>query len=273
LSDPHDAGALTALDIFYFYYFYGDAKRTPDRSLALELLVHRVFWSNPNHVKFDTMVEHVWKETALGLIGKFPDVGQILVERIVLFFGNAESLLGVYHSDVQQVLTTIAEIAPQAVWTTIEPYLGPPIDRRAYSLTHWLRGEKDGPSPLQLFDPVLIWQWVDKDAEKRARYLASFVPPSLWYTEGQCSLARELLVKYGDRSDVRNAFHANYASELWVGPESSHYIQRSDELLQFKQHETNPNVIKWMDEYLSDLAVRIDHAKAQEEMENRSQRT
>jgi hypothetical protein len=161
------------------------------------------------------------------------------------------------------------KIEPRSVWKIIESYLGPPIDKRAYSLTRWLRGKNEKtagePAALQLFDSNLIWQWVSEDVEKRARYLASFVPPALSCRGEQKSLARELLVKYGDRSDVRNTFTGNYSSEGWVGPESSHYKERREELLKFKQHETNPNVIRWVDEYLGILTVRTEQAKAEEE--------
>lgn len=271
LDDPRDKGALIALDLFYSYYIYQTPTRAADKNLGLKLLLHRVFWSNPNRQAFDTMVQHYWKETSMGLINQFPDVGPVLGERIVSFFGNEGSIADGYHPDVEDVLTAITRIDAEAVWKTIEQYLGPPIDRRAYSLTRWLRGERaeavSRPAALQLFEPALVWRWVNGDIEKRARYLAFFVPPQLSCPEGQISFARELLAKYGNRPDVRNSFSADYSSEAWTGPESAHYGQRRDELLQFRQHETNPNVLKWVEEYLHDLNTSIERAKAQEEIE------
>jgi hypothetical protein len=270
LDDARDTGALVALDLFYNYYIY-QTPRAPDKNLALNLLLHRVFWSNPNHVSVDTMARYFWKETSMGIISHLPDLAPMLAERIGSFFGNKESIADGYHPDVEGVLTAITKMDSEAVWKTIEQYLGPPIDRRAFALTRWLRGERaeavSRPAALQLFEPALVWRWVNGDIEKRARYLAFFVPPQLSCPEGQISFARELLAKYGNRPDVRNAFSANYSSEMWTGPESAHYRQRRDELLQFKQHETNPNVIRWIEEYLHDLDTSIERAKAQEEIE------
>jgi hypothetical protein len=270
LDDPRDKGALIALDLFYTYYIYQTPARAANRDLGLRLLLHRVFGSNPNRQPFDTMTQYYWKETSMGLVNQFPDVGPLLAEYIVSFFGNEESIAGGYHPDAEEVLTTITKIDDEAVWKTLEQYLGPPIDKRAYSLTRWLRGERGEklgrPAALQLFEPALIWRWVNGDIEKRAHYLAFFVPPQLSCQEGQISLARELLVNYGSRSDVRNSFSANYSTEGWVGQVSTHYIQRRDELLQFKKNETNSHVIKWIEEYLEDINARIEQAKAREEI-------
>ena len=267
LSDPKDTGAITALDVFYSYYVYGKEKRSLDKNLALNILLHQIFWSNPNHVTIDTMAEYVWKETALRFVAQFPDVGPLLAERMVSYFGHEGSIIEGYHSDAEDVLTEIVKTGPQLVWKTIEMYLGPPIDKRAFSLTRWLRGDERKPAALQLFAPGLIWQWIDTDVEKRARHLAFFVPPTLSFQGEQSSLAREFLAKYGDRKDVRDAFTANYSTEGWTGSETLHYKMRRDELLEFRKHETNQNVIKWIDEYLSILAVRIEQAGAREELE------
>ena len=271
LDDPSDKGALIALDLFYTYYIYQAPARAADRNLGLKLLLHRVFWSNPNRQALDIMTQHYWKETSMGLVNQFPDVGPVLAERIVAFFGNEKSIADGYHPDVEEVLTAITKIDAEAVWKIIEQYLGPPIDGRAYHLTRWLRGERGErlgrPAALQLFEPALVWQWVNEDIEKRAHYLAFFVPPQLSCPEGQISFARELLVNFGDRPDVRNSFSANYSTEGWVGPETAHYKQRRDELLQFKKDESSPNVIKWIEEYLGDLNARIEQAKAREEIE------
>ena len=63
----------------------------------------------------------------------------------------------------------------------------------------------------------LIWDWVEGDVVRRAWYLAWFVPPSIIEGEGGICLPRELLIRYGDREDVRRNFSANYSTGMWTG--------------------------------------------------------
>lgn len=57
-----------------------------------------------------------------------------------------------------------------------------------------------------------LWLWVDEDVENRAWYLASFAPKNLIGIESRPSLFREILIRYGDREDVRGNLRANYLS-------------------------------------------------------------
>ena len=158
---------------------------------------------------------------------------------------------------------------PQVVWTFITKYLGPPMDRRAWYIQQWLRGGDvppiEGGGALSSIPLAIVWQWVDEDVERRARYLASFVPPSLFRQEGHMCIAREVLIRYGDREDVRHAFMANYSTGMWTGPESAHYESVKQQLLEFKEGEKNGNVNRWIDEYIHELNEYIQQAKIREE--------
>jgi hypothetical protein len=120
------------------------------------------------------------------------------------------------------VLTRIAKNSPHGVWEKIAAYLGPPIDSRAFHIKQWLR---DGGLTHMPQDEV--WKWIDADLEKRAWYAATFVPSILDTGATATSWGRELLVRYGDRKDVRNNFHANLSTEVWTGPESATTRERS----------------------------------------------
>jgi hypothetical protein len=150
----------------------------------------------------------------------------------------------------------------------IKKYLGPPIDTRAFSIREWLKGgdllyAKEG---MLSFIPVeKIWEWVDEDLEKRAWYLASFVPKTLFREEGKTCLAREVLVRYGTREDVRSNLRANFSTEGWSGPASLYYQEKKNWLVDFKKDEDNENVKRWIDEYVSVLDRKIEQAKVEEE--------
>jgi len=120
---------------------------------------------------------------------------------------------------------------------------------------------------LTLFDPEDIWEWVEENIEKRAWYLATFVPPVLFRAGEKTCFARELLVRYGERDDVRRNLSANFSTEGWSGPASMHYENKKNMLLDYKKRETNSNVLRWVDDYISSLEYQIEKSKVQEERE------
>jgi hypothetical protein len=71
-------------------------------------------------------------------------------------------------------------------------------------------------------------------------------------------LAREVLIRYGEREDVRSNLIANFSSESWVGPESLHLRAKKRQLLEFKKREENENVKRWTDEYVFALDQEIE---------------
>ena len=115
-----------------------------------------------------------------------------------------------------------------------------------------------------------IWEWIDGNIEDRAKYLAStFGPTTLSVDEWQTSLARDLLVRYGDREVVRTNLRANYAIEVSWGPESLHLDRKKQELLRIREAEVNAennaNVKQWVDRYVAELEEDIEHANLREE--------
>jgi hypothetical protein len=80
-------------------------------------------------------------------------------------------------------------------------------------------------------------------------------------------LARELLVRYGAREDVRRNLISNFSSEGWVGPSSLHYKRKKQYIIDFLKGEDNENVKRWISEYVSLLEERITSSNLEEERE------
>ena len=112
-----------------------------------------------------------------------------------------------------------------------------------------------------------IWEWVNENVEKRAWFVAHIAPKTTSLDKWCNSLAREVLVRYGNRKDVRGELRANYSTEGWTGPESMHYQAKKLTLLQFKDAETDGNVKQWLDEYISIVDAEIKRARLEEERE------
>jgi hypothetical protein len=263
-----DVVAITILLNLIHFFYVQSGKKLP-AELALQALGHAALFRED--AQFQTMERHYWKELGAAFAQTYPKESLQLAEIIVENFGKDGTIVGGFYSETHKVLIEISHQNPSDVWGLVSKKLGPPIDRQAFHLTRWLRGEKFSPrgeaGVLSLFPLELIWKWVDEDRKKRARYLASFVPKQLFYSYERPCLAREVLIRYGNDEAVRRNLMANFSTEGWSGSASGHYQTKKQWLLDFKKEETDANVRLWIDEYVEDLQKMIDAAKVREERE------
>ena len=263
---------LIALDLYHFYYSPKNAKHSLPKDLTLRLLTAPQLFVKGERQNRSNMQEYDWTEIAKAFVGQYPEASLQLADVMLEHFGEEGTMVEGFHSQSYAVLNEIVSRFPREVWHRITKYLGPPIDERAYHLKSWLHGDEfqdrgeAGILPLIPLDE--LWRWVDQDVEKRAWYLASVAPKQLFRQEGGVCLAREILVRYGQRSDVRSNLMANFSSESWSGPESLHYEGKKQEFLRFKKDETAPNVKRWIDEYVAALDRQIERARIEEEREH-----
>jgi len=262
---------LVALDLYYLYYVHPKPKSTLPQTLTLDLLTHQSLFQKSEAARRDQLGDYHWREIGKAFVQHYPRKSLQLADKMLEYFGGEGTILGRFHSTTQAVLNQITRQYPEEIWTRITKYLGPPVDSRALPIREWLRGgthfeEKDG--ALSLIPLQEVIRWVDEDVEKRARHLASFVPKMLFRERGKVCLAREVLVRYGQRNDVRRSLMANFSTEGWTGPESLHYEKKKQLLLDFKKHEDNENVRSWIDDYVSVLEQYVERARIEEERED-----
>ena len=147
--------------------------------------------------------------------------------------------------------------------------LEPPHGRGSFFLSEWLKGGsffREGEyGALEIFNLEDIFNWIDEDIEHRAWYVAHFVPKALFRDENKKCLVREILIRYGDRDDVRRNLMANFSTEGWSGPASLHYTQKKEALEKFKKEEDNSNVLIWLTDYIEILNKNIKEAEIEEE--------
>jgi hypothetical protein len=140
----------------------------------------------------------------------------------------------------KEILNRVAAKYPFELWKIASQYLGPPTDVRAWRIKDWLHqsGIHFGtpPSPEVAAIPLdKLWEWVEEDVEKRAWYVANFVPAILSRNEGATCVARELLIRYGERADVRDNLRANFGTGMWWGKASDHFKSKKQGLLDIGQ--------------------------------------
>ena len=143
----------------------------------------------------------------------------------------------------------------------------PPYNSTTHYVTQWLRGDSDRkvPPALDKIPRTEVWKWVDEDPGKRGRYVASFAPKDFSIEHWNTTLFRELLIRFGDRRDIRDAVSANFFTGSWSGSTSGHYRRQRDELLQLQRQESNPHVLLWLRETVESLARFIEEATIEEE--------
>jgi len=272
LSSSETQGVSIALDLYHFYYIHKDSKHTLPEELTLKLLTHQLLFQKPETGGREQMDEYHWSEIGKAFVQLYPVRSLEIADKLLQHFGEDGTILGGFHSTAQAVLNEITRQYPQEVWIKLTKYLGPPIDSRAFDIKEWLRGSEFFGRGEEGILPVIplkkIWEWVDENVEKRAWYLASFVPNKLSREPGKVCLAREVLVRYGAREDVRRNLMANFSTGGWWGPASAHYQKKKEQLLDFRKDETNENVKHWIDEFVSVLDRDIEQAKSEEERDD-----
>lgn len=261
-----------ALDWYHFYYIRKDSQYILPEELTLRLLLHKSFYEKSDMRINGQLADYLWTQIALEIIKVYPAKALSIANMIIKHFEEDGTIFQGYNPQTNEVLIEIAKRYPHEVWGKITNYLGPPIDSRAFKLSHWLRGrdikyhEYEKP-PMSLFSLEDLWAWVDMDVKKRARYLASFVPKELSKKENEMCLARELLIRYGERQDVRSNLISNFETGVFSGEASLHFQILKKELIAFRDEEDNEKVRKWIDEYIEILDKEIEQWKMREERE------
>jgi hypothetical protein len=268
LIQKHNKAAISiALDLCQFFYCRKESHHELPEDLGLKLLTHPTLFIMSKEER-EPMRDFNWSEIRKWYVKKYPARSPELAKVMLEYFGKDGTIIDDHYGHPIEVLDMIAERYPEQVWEVITKRLEPPIDSRAFHIQNWLRGDefsREKKGALQLIPLRKLWEWVDEDIPKRAWYLASMVPKILFRDAGRICLAREVLARYGDRDEVKNEMMANFSTEGWRGPESTHLSSKKEDLLKFKQGETNRNVRRWIDEYIGIMNREIKRARVREE--------
>lgn len=260
-----------ALKLFYNYYISRKSELTLPNELTFRLLSHPELFIESDSYRYGTMTDFYWAKTGKAFLNRYPRKALKLVQRMLVPFGNDGTIFDAF-SQSCSFLTEATRRYPAEVWEYVSGYLGSRDNfSRTMSIGKWLREadlsetEKEK-GTLTLIPREKIWEWVDRDVENRAWYLASeFIPKTLLVEEWHDSLARDILVRYGDREDVRSTLISNYSTEGFWGPASLHYEERLKKLTDIQNSDNDEKVDRWINEFISFLEEQIEHAKIREE--------
>jgi hypothetical protein len=270
LSYNNAEAGLLALELYSHYYLNEASTHQLPETLTLNLLMNPSLINDPDTVQNDQMGDYHWREIATHFLHQYPTHAPLIAELHLQYLGSPGLFSG-YYPQSMALLNLITRMDPNGMWRLVASHLSEPDNSdSAYWITEWLRGNPDfddeqTEGALILFPADLVWAWVSENADERARYLASFVPKKFRSQEEGSCWARELLIRYGEREEVRRKLRSNFWSGGWTGPASLHYQHKKDELLKFRRRERDHNVRHWIDEFVSELEQDIEDARLREE--------
>lgn len=267
LSVNKKKSILIALDLYYFYYIINKTDIILPKILTYKLLLHNCLFEK-EEVQFRN-ITHEWSRICQKYLELFPEKSIEFAKIIFKYFREKGTIFADFRSPVLSVLEKIVIEFPSESWEIVSKYLESSKYTKIIYLREWLRGglfrKKEKKGAISLFPTEVIWNWINGDIDNRAKQIARLVPNRLFRKKGELCLARELLMYYGDRKDVRRALIANFYSEGWSGKGSLHYQNRKQEVLNYKKEEENTNVRNWIDEYVVGLDEAMEREKLEEE--------
>ena len=251
-----------ALKFYHHYYVYEKAEPTLPCELTLRLLSYSSLFGKLDLYEVNAIWNYEWQEVGKIFLHLYPERALILAEEVVEHSNAVSVIIGGFNRKTPLVLTELMKLCPEKVWESVRKFLE---DRDIFSLPI---PEEQGDGILGLVPREKIWEWIDRDVENRARnFTYRFVPKTLSAEGWSDSLARAVLIRYGEREDVRQELRANYSTEFWTGERSLHLESKKDKLLRIKGDEDNVNVKRWLNKFINELEEDIESARIDEERE------
>ncbi len=251
-----------ALKFYHHYYVYEKAEPTLPCELTLRLLSYSSLFGKSDLYEVNAIWNYEWQEVGKIFLHLYPERALILAEEVVEHSNAVSVIIGGFNREAPLVLTELMKLCPEKVWESVRKFLE---DRDIFSLP--IQAEQ-GDGILGLVPREKIWEWIDRDVENRARnFTYRFVPKTLSAEGWSDSLARAVLIRYGEREDVRQELRANYSTESWTGERSLHLESKKDKLLRIKGDEDNVNVKQWLNKFIDELEEDIERARIDEERE------
>lgn len=278
---PIDGSLLVITSICFHYKVYELEKgETLPEDLLKKTLMMPAFWENAEKcysrgTSFHNSVPEYWKRTIVKFLETYPKYVKEFAEKIVEFIEteenerNFDTLFRQYDS-LRQVLTSLAEKAPDGVWGVIEEHFLLMKDLNKSRISILLSGRYDEKVLFNNIDPIKIWKWIDENKQVRAPYLAKLIPAKLLDLENN-PLTKSFLVKYADQEKVRKNFSSNFynSRDVIIGSWINRFKSEKQFLEVYKSKETNKNIRDWISDYFSNyLDKEIRWSEQEEEREN-----
>lgn len=264
----------SALQILFYYYVYDRKDSSIPEDLTWRALTQSALFQDGQGMRPNSSTARTWQRIATRFLDQYPQRSLELSGALLERMQKDSGIISGPSPPAFAVLNYVLRADAAGVWKQVAPLLGPPIDTRAYWLGVWLHGtqrilpnDSDIDGALTRIPDEAVWAWVDEDVERRAWLVANLAPGGFFRENDKVCWSREVLVRYGDRDDVRRNIGIHFGVESWRGPESEHWAKKRAELLEYRRTEDHPRVLRWIDDYVEYLDQQIERARTEEERE------
>ena len=251
----------TALDLYHFFYAWKDSAHVIPEELTFRLLAAEALFDGDERRAQGVSDDYDWTQIAKAFINHYParliDVAIVMLEHL----GTDGTIIARFHSPTMEILSLAVERHPLDLWPRIAEYLGPPIDSRAFAIREWLRDGTMTRIPAAAISTGSTRMRTRELGMPRPLFLRCFRVTGRGSLLGSCSFGME-------RGRTCDGI-SQRISQLNSGAVQSVVTTRGSCGGSFKARraETNPNVLEWLDEYISQTEQGIEHARIEEERE------
>jgi hypothetical protein len=228
-------------------------KEHPESLERLRSLVKSVLNDIIRH-RFSTMDGFYWRVLAEELLPTSPiEVAEICVNAV-------HHAIQTQHLADDHVRQVFSEAARVGGWRVFEDVLGPALIENPsilWTLDSFFKGHR----LLLDYDPPLLVTWIEKNVTHRLPIILHAVPVG---GKPLADPARALLVRWGDREDVRSYLTAAFFTGAWSGPETAWLSEKLEEAQNWLK-DPDPHVRTWAMELVETIQKRHEQAQIREE--------
>lgn len=151
-------------------------------------------------------------------------------------------------NDLDKVMHKLIDITPEMVWKSLARIITssngllPVRLKSIYNL--------NSKSLISYFPPKIVLDWIAEDPDVRAAVILKYLPDRLYDDEGNTSLSREILAKYGASENVRRAMVISSESYSWSGSQYDALNKKIKCLENYRELDDNPNVLAWIEQMI-----------------------
>jgi hypothetical protein len=206
-------------------------------------------------IRAGDMTSYHWQQLALRYV---PTHTVPIAEAIFsAHFDRSIEYWFIKHKEAERVLRECVQANPTAVWTVLKSRLS--AQQSDYHCS--IGFPKD---ILSRFATADVLSWIEADPSSRLCLIVRMVPLDF---ENERTLTCQVIAKYGDRDDVRDAFFNEYVYGVWMGQASEHWDNLATPLRRLAGLTTLRTLREWANyscQRLAEMSLRERRVEEEE---------
>jgi hypothetical protein len=259
----HWSSAVQMCDTYFAEQ--GTSKSIP-KTLGFRLLTHKALADG----RAAQAASYHWSRLAVEYLARYPDrKWEFFKDVLSTGIASSWSLDDLDTTDMQ-VLTKIFVSDPTQAWGCVVNVFSQTSAEGRWALESWLGGEShrlpgdDSAGIIQMVPASVLFGWVDRDVARHGAWLCTILPKTMDESAAG-RLTRNFIARFGKNEVAAQALWLRFHSRGWIGNASDRYRALREEARQWSIGEKDPNVVRWLEEYIDGLTGDIERAEIEEE--------